>query len=162
MRIQVVGPLLAAALASAGCSFVAVRRPPPEPSPPGVPIACTESRTAPVLDTVGAVATPIVGAATWGLCAYLSSMQSWASDPTHLKCGAVIWGALLGTAAYTGSAVYGFHHTNQCRRLAEQGRPIALPSAPVPRLVAPPAAVRPVAGDGRSGSVTRAAGAEAR
>lgn len=123
MRGKRARSLLAAALAATGgCSFIAVRRPPPPPVPPDVPIECTQSRVSPVLDTVGAVATPLVGLGVWGLCSYISAMQSWSSDPTHLNCGTVLWGTILSTAAYTGSAVYGYHYTGDCRRLAEQGR----------------------------------------
>lgn len=115
--------LLAAVLAAAGgCSFVGVRRPPPSPVPPGAPIECTQSRAAPVLDTVGAVATPLIGLGTFGLCTYISAMQSWSSDPTRLSCGTVLWATAISTAAYTGSAVYGYHYTGDCRRLVEQQR----------------------------------------
>lgn len=133
-----VRPLLAAVLvAGSACSFVAVRRLPPSPVPPGAPLECTQSRAAPVLDTAGAIATPIVGVAVWGLCAYLDAMQSWSSDPSHLKCGGVLWATLAGTAAYTGSAVYGFHHTGECRRLAELQFGPAPPPPPMPPPGAP-------------------------
>lgn len=115
--------LAAALIAGCGCSFVAVRRPPPPPVPPGAPLECTQSRLAPVLDTVGAIGTPILGLATWGLCAYASAMQSWASEPRHLQCNAVLWATVVATATYTGSAVYGYHITGECRRFAEQVRP---------------------------------------
>jgi hypothetical protein len=125
-------PLLAAALvAGCGCSFVAVQRPPPPPVRPGAPLECTQSRIAPALDTAGAIGTPILGFAMWGLCAYTSAMQSWSSDPTRLKCGPVLWGTVLATAAYTGSAVYGYHSTAECRRLAEQRQAI-VPSTGMP------------------------------
>jgi len=117
-------PVLAAALAACcGCSFVAVRRAPPSPPPPGAPLECTQSSAAPGLDTAGAIVSPLLGLSTWGLCTYVSAMQSWSSDPTHMKCGLVLWATILSTAAYTGSAVYGYSSTAQCRRLAEQLQP---------------------------------------
>ncbi len=115
--------ILAAALAlGCGCSLIAVRRPPPSPVAPDAPLECTQSRVAPALDTAGAVATPIVGFTMWGLCSFVSAMQSWSSDPTRLKCSQLLWGTVFSTAAYTGSAVYGYHATGDCRRLAEQRR----------------------------------------
>ncbi len=122
------GCLVVAAVASgSGCSFVAVRRPPPAAT--AAPLECTESRVAPGLDTAGAVVTPRLGAALWGLCEYGNAMQSWASDPSRIPCSSVLWAALAGTAAYTGSAVYGFHETGACRRLAAEraARPPAVP-----------------------------------
>ncbi len=129
MRIFPGSLLLAALVASgSGCSFVAVRRPPSAPSE--APLECTRSRVAPGLDTAGAVVTPLLGVATWGLCEYGNAMQSWASEPRRLDCGAVLWAALIGTAAYTGSAVYGFHETGECRRLSAERdvRPPVVPS----------------------------------
>ena len=88
MRTHRAHRLLAAALVgSCGCSFIAVRRPPPPPVAPDVPLECTQSRVPPALDTAGAIGTPIVGFAMWGLCTFTSAMQSWSSDPSHLKCG---------------------------------------------------------------------------
>ena len=135
--------LVAAALVvgCAGCSFVAVRRAPAGPPPaPDAPLECTQSRVAPGLDTAGAIVTPIVGVVTWGLCAFAESMQSWSSDPRHLDCGLVLGATVLGTAAYTGSAVYGFHSTGTCRRLvAERARAPApeIPAHPLPANLAP-------------------------
>ncbi len=116
MRTSLEALVVAALVACAsGCSFVAVRRPPPHAT--DAPLECTDSRAAPSLDTAGAIVTPLLGLMTWGLCEYGNSMQSWASEPTRLNCASVMWATLLGTAAYTGSAVYGFHATGECRRL---------------------------------------------
>ena len=128
--------LVAAALlvGCAGCSFVAVRRAPASlPPAPDAPVECTESRTAPVLDTVGAIATPVVGLTTWFLCSVLDAMQSWSSTPQHLGCGALLWGTALGTAAYTGSAVYGYRATGTCRRLVAERSPARPPDRPSDR-----------------------------
>ena len=126
MRIHGAPRLVAAALVGAcGCSFVAVRRPPP-PAAPDVPLECTQSRVAPALDTAGAIVTPIAGLTLWGLCTFASAMQSWASDPKHLPCGLVLGGTALSTAAYAGSAVYGYRATGDCRRLADQRRMTSL------------------------------------
>lgn len=120
--MRTLAPLLLAALAatSSGCSFVAVRRPPPAVTE--APLQCTRSRAAPVLDTVGAIATPVLGLTLWGLCSFTSAMQSWSSDPDHLDCSPLLWGSVLSTAAYTGSAVYGFRATGDCRRLSAEPR----------------------------------------
>jgi hypothetical protein len=112
--------LLAAALAApGGCSFIGVRRA-PATLPPDAPLECTQSRVPPAFDTAGAVLTPILGAMVWSLCEYTASMQSWSSDPQSLNCSPVLWAAAAGTAAYIGSAVYGFHATGECRRLAAE------------------------------------------
>ena len=125
--------VVAAALVLCACSFVAVRRPPPS-SPPGAPLECTLSRLAPGLDTAGAIVTPIAGLGAFGLCTFLQTQQSWASEPQNLSCGAFLWATLGVTAAYTGSAVYGFHETGTCRRLAAQATP---PEAPPARPLSP-------------------------
>ncbi len=123
MRIRGASRLVAAALVGAcGCSFIAVRRPPRPPAAPGAPLECTESRVAPALDTAGAIVTPIAGLTLWGLCTFASAMQSWSSNPKHLSCGVVLGATALSTAAYTGSAVYGYRATADCRRLVEQRR----------------------------------------
>jgi hypothetical protein len=127
------GILLAATLAAAasGCSFASVRRPPPDPRP-DAPLECTQSRTAPALDTAGAVVTPLTGMVLWSLCAFTASMNTWASDPsgpTPAACTALAVGAVLGTTAYVGSAVYGYKTTGDCRRLAAE-RAAQPPPAP--------------------------------
>lgn len=130
--------VVVAALVLCGCSFVAVRRPPPSPPPPGAPLECTQSRVAPGLDTAGAIVTPVAGLGAWGLCTFLQTQQSWASEPRNLSCGTVLWATLGVTAAYTGSAVYGFHETGACRRLAAQAAPPEAPLArPLPPNLAP-------------------------
>jgi hypothetical protein len=115
-------PVLVAALgiATSGCSLVAVRRPPPvtaEKAP-----ECTQSRLAPGLDTAGAITSALVGVTLWGLCEYTTAISSWGSEPSHPNCGAVLWGGALSAAAYTGSAVYGFRATGECRRRTEEWR----------------------------------------
>lgn len=133
MRTPGAHALIAAALVAAcGCSFVSVRHPPPSPVAPDAPLECTQSRVAPAIDTAGAIVVPVVGLVMWGLCSYVSSMQSWSSDPGNVRCGPVLVGTIVSTAAYTGSAAYGFHATAECRRLVEQRR------AGAPRPAAPP------------------------
>ncbi len=130
-----------AALATSGCSLVAVRPPPPSPPPPGTPLECTQSRVAPGLDTAGAIVTPVVGLAALGICAFVQTQQSWASEPQDLRCGTFLWATLGITAAYAGSAIYGFHETGVCRSLAARtaveeappSRPLPPELAPVPR-----------------------------
>ncbi len=124
--------VLAAALAgTCACSFVAVRGPPRE-LPPAVEPRCTETSVAPGLDTAGAIITPLTGAFLWGLCSFSQVMQSWASDPKELSCNRIAWAALAATAAYAGSAVYGFHATSECRKLVEQRRGITPGDRPGP------------------------------
>ena len=144
MRTRGTRCVIAALLACCSCSFVAVRRPPREPVPAEVPLECTQSRLAPGLDTIGAVGVPIAGLLTWGLCSFTSAMQSWASDPQHPNCGALLWGTVISTAAYTGSAVYGYRATGECRRLVAERRAVESPGArfvPTPR--SPVATARP-------------------
>lgn len=82
--------------------------------------------------------TPLAGLGAVGLCTFLQSQQSWASDPQDLSCGTFLWATLGVTAAYTGSAVYGFHETGACRRLAAQVTPPEAPPArPLPPELAP-------------------------
>jgi len=149
MRATLESLLVAGAVATAsGCSFIGVRRPPPATT--DAPLECTRSRTAPALDTAGAIASPIIGLMVWGLCEYSNSMQSWASDPSRMNCQSVLWGAALSTAAYTGSAVYGFRSTGECRRLtAERSarpRSVGTPEVPDPAWLhdPKPEAVSPV------------------
>ncbi|HUL57626.1 MAG TPA: hypothetical protein VLU43_00035 [Anaeromyxobacteraceae bacterium] len=114
---------VAAGLVLGGCSFVTVRRPPASPPPAGAPLECTQSPAAPVLDTVGAIVTPLAGLGAYGMCTFMQAQQSWASQPQNLRCGTFLWVTIGATAAYTGSAVYGFHETGACRRLAAQVAP---------------------------------------
>ena len=121
-----------------GCSFISVRRPPTPSPPPGAPLECTESRVAPGLDTAGAIVTPIAGLGAWGLCTFMQTQQSWASEPRNMGCEAALWATLGITAAYTASAVYGFHETGACRRLGAQAAPPETPPArPLPPNLAP-------------------------
>lgn len=113
-------PVAALVALASGCSLVAVRGPPHGPIPDDVPLECTESRTAPVFDTAGAILTPLLGLSMWAMCEYTNSMQSWASDPQRQNCAALGWGTAIGTGLYAGSAVYGFRETNACRRVAAE------------------------------------------
>jgi hypothetical protein len=102
----------------AGCSFVFVPRPPPK-APPTVD--CTESRIAPISDTV------LTGGLLAGAIAGLSAKSNCPSDATDIMClgpglgaafantlGAV---ALLGAVVYGVSALDGFRDTGTCRTL---------------------------------------------
>lgn len=84
-----------------GCSFIFVRRPPSAPAR-GVPLACTTSHVAPMIDTMLAVGT--------GAGASLSALN----DPSQRQwTNALYAGAWVG--ALTASAVYGYIETNSCR-----------------------------------------------
>jgi hypothetical protein len=130
----------AVAVALCGCSFVAVRRPPQSPPPPGAPLECTQSRVAPAFDTVGAILVPLVGLSAAAVCELEQSQQSWASEPMDLHCGNIVWATAGVTAAYVASAIYGFHETGACRRVAARpplssvapGRPLPAHLAPTP------------------------------
>ena len=129
-----------AALAICACSFVGVRRAPPSPPPPGTPLECTQSRVAPGLDTAGAIVAPIAGVGAWGTCALVQSQQSWSSQPQDLRCGNLLWATVAITAAYTASAVYGFHETGACRQLAAPEATAEAdggPARPLPAHLAP-------------------------
>lgn len=113
--------LLAAALAGCcGCSFVAVRGPPSSPVAPDAPLECTRSRTAPALDTTGAIVSPLVGLGVFFLCSITEAMNSWGSDPQRLPCGALLAVGISAGVVYGGSAAYGYHVTGDCRRQLEE------------------------------------------
>jgi hypothetical protein len=115
-----VGPALAVALLS-GCSWMQVT-PPPEAAPRDTRPECTESRAAPIADTVYAVAN--FGFAIAGAVMIATTPKSC----TGAFCGvglaaqrqlggmAVISGLVAGPL-YTASAEYGFRNTARCREL---------------------------------------------
>jgi len=97
----------ACALATQGCSFVFVR-PPPDSPVAGGPPRCTESRAAPIADTVLAGAALALFAPSLGAALSCSPNCAENAGPAlSILSGAV----LLATA---GSAIYGFHETNRC------------------------------------------------
>jgi hypothetical protein len=122
-----VAPLLLASLAAtaSGCSFVAVRRPPKPP--PDAALECTESRAAPVADTVGAALTAFVGLVAYPVCLGTVSAATQAA-PGDRECAPVAVAAAAVTATYVASAIYGYRSTGECRRLQAERR--ALPPAP--------------------------------
>jgi len=133
--------VVAAALGLGGCSLVAVRRPPASPLQAGTPLECTQSPAAPILDTVGAIVTPLAGLGAYGMCSFMQAQQSWASQPKNLRCGTFLLVTIGGTAAYAGSAAYGFHQTGECRRLAARVAPLegeVVPAPPLPPHLSPP------------------------
>lgn len=106
-------------MCSTGCSFLFVNGPPPRREEQ-VAFDCTESRAAPVLDTIFA----ILQGANFAFAA-ASSDEQWAEnyngDPPLERTAAVplyIAGALL----FTGSAYYGYTNTRECRDAKMQVR----------------------------------------
>ena len=96
----------ACALATQGCSAIFVR-PPTSPATGGPP-RCTESRAAPIADTVvaGVAAAFLVPSLQAALTCSPNCAEN-AGPGLSVLSGAV----LLGTAA---SAIYGFHQTSRC------------------------------------------------
>ena len=106
--------VLAAAVASSGCSFVMVRRPPHEKDPLRWP-RCTEHHLYPIVDTVYAV---LAGAMTYTLS---KSHDEWAG------LGLIVSVPML--AGFGSSGVYGWINTTRCgtvreayEKAAEEGR----------------------------------------
>ncbi len=111
--------VIALGVTTSGCSFVAVRRPPR--IPPDAPLECTESRAAPVADTVGAVLTVLAGLVAYPVC--LGTVSAATQEaPSNRDCAPVAIAAGVVTAAYAASAIYGYKHTGTCKRLLEERR----------------------------------------
>ena len=107
-------------VALTGCSFLTMR------SPHGTPPECTESRTAPVLDTIVTGALPIVAYAIISA----NTDDSINPPPGFVKgIGAFIISlpVMLGTGA---SAMYGFVRAQRCERAKRDYQ--QLMSAPPP------------------------------
>jgi hypothetical protein len=155
----------AALLSSAtGCSFVLVKplpaAPPAAEGPGALPASaprCTESRAAPVTDTV-------VGGVLLATAAVALAASSKSCDPGSLGC--IGKGMALGigvttglpSLAFLGSATYGYSKVSQCRAARR-------PAAFRPCDVGDPACVRVSWAPPMSGPVVEAApggGAEAR
>jgi hypothetical protein len=104
--------LLLCCLLIPGCAFLTVK-----PAPlvdPGVrPVPCTQSRVAPLLDTVPAVALLLLAAAA------LSDSNGDEADLVAPIAG----GATLAALPFVISAVYGFSKTSDCAQM--NARPVA-------------------------------------
>lgn len=115
-----------------GCSLVFVRGAPEGAAryPPTVPVECTSSRWAPIVDTVfaglGGLAT------TMAAVAPESAFEGGASRGTVLG----LYGAQA--ALYAASAIHGYSSTAECRELQQQRTQLA-PGATGPGAVPPPA-----------------------
>jgi hypothetical protein len=133
-----------------GCSFVFVSGPPPhhEELPA---FACTESRVAPVLDTVFA----LLEGANFVFAAAVDD-QKWSDNfngnPPFSRSTAIpLYAAVTLLAA--GSAYYGFSNTGECREAKVQamnraqngGAPSPYAPPPAPSPYAPPPAPSPYA-----------------
>jgi hypothetical protein len=103
--------------AEAGCSWIFMKKEPPLPIEPTPPVECTSSATAPIVDTVVAVATgvtAIVGVV--GGLIVLQDSTGWEGLNAAGWIGVGILAALFPIP--TGfSAAYGFKHANACERL---------------------------------------------
>jgi len=116
-------------LASTGCSWLGMTRPPQPPIDPSSPVTCTTSRAAPILDTTAAV---LVGGASvavtaWGIanpaksgpCSWLStnSSCSFFAFESGAQKAAVIAGGLVGVGfavMEAFSAADGFRWASTC------------------------------------------------
>lgn len=115
-----------------GCSLLTVRGAPS--SDPGVrPVHCTESRGAPVVDTVTASA--LLGPAVFllSLGIYLAATDPGGSDVPNPGGLAIIAGIPLGIAGlpFAVSAWRGYTATGRCRRMNHTplpARPASVPS----------------------------------
>lgn len=116
MRARLMSCALALA-ASSGCSYVFVIGPPdpPDPPAPGAAVACTEGRTAPVIDTMLLASNAI----SMGLNA--SRANSVDGDEEYPNAKSYLIGSMIGVALYGSSALYGYKKTGACRELRSQG-----------------------------------------
>ncbi|MCC6215357.1 MAG: hypothetical protein IT376_10840 [Polyangiaceae bacterium] len=123
--------MLLALTGAQGCSFIFVRGAPEGAAqyPPTVPVECTESRWAPIVDTVLASVTGLItiGAAV----APESAFDDGASRSV------LVAGYGLNTLLHGSSAWYGYSETAECRQV-KATRP------PPPPAVAPPPGAAPV------------------
>ncbi len=111
-------------LATSACSWATMARPPPTPIEPIPPVACTTSRLAPALDTVGAVLLGVPGVITTaygiatpvcsGFC--LLQPQSNGDKGTLIAVGLILAG--LGTVEAI-SAATGYSWASDCEGLKE-------------------------------------------
>jgi hypothetical protein len=98
-----------------GCSFAFVSR--TRSQPPAEPISCTQSRTAPVVDTVLAVL--MAG----GVMLFADdSFCEGEENPGDCKKGAKAAAVTAGieSIAFGFSAWYGYRHTSQCRQAVHE------------------------------------------
>jgi hypothetical protein len=105
---------LTLAFASSGCSLIFVKPPPRAPLRPvdGSPTACTSSKLAPVLDTLGA------GLEGVRIAYAATAPDSVYADPKQPLSRAADIGLGVGFAAlFVGSAIYGYGNTARCARL---------------------------------------------
>ncbi|HEY6909096.1 MAG TPA: hypothetical protein VI356_06990 [Myxococcales bacterium] len=113
-------PLLAALLfCAAGCSFMAVRRPPPGPLAADPAADCTTSRIAPALDVAGGVLFTSLAAFGLGLTTCSHDPHEFLDLCPSNKAGPVAF--TVGMAASAGllfwSAADGFKNTGRCREV---------------------------------------------
>lgn len=113
-------------LATTGCSWVTMTRPPQPPVEPAPPATCTTSRLAPALDTVGAVLLVVPGAVTtgYGIATPVCTQGFCLLEPGSGGSKAAIIGVgvlMLGLAAVeTASAVTGYGWASACEALKER------------------------------------------
>jgi hypothetical protein len=129
--------VVALAFTQLGCSLLFLQEAPPPGVRPGkerdAP-ACTERNTLPVVDTVVA---GVSGALVLG--SLVSSDMPSPGHPTREE--RITRGVLLGTGALVGgvsavSAMWGYYHTNECRRYLHppevERNPLSEPADPMP------------------------------
>jgi hypothetical protein len=106
---RLVAVVAVAAVAVSGCSWLFVSTPPSVTPPPTVPLSCTESRAAPVLDTI--VAVPYAAMAFAG-----AAVMTDSDDDVDEAIGtALLISGAIPALVYGLSAAYGYRHTRRCR-----------------------------------------------
>jgi len=132
-----VAAVAVAAASQAGCSWAFMTRPPQTPVAAELPLTCTESRAAPVLDTAGAAFMATLGIA--GAAAVADFGQAFAGSPCVGACIAgmavVLVPTLAAATVYGFSAAHGYSGAGRCEDLRSwQGACIAGDSAACERL----------------------------
>lgn len=114
-------------VACPGCSLIFVKGPPeqPEKVPANVPIDCTSSRFAPVLDS-------LVGGYQVFRTGFALTAPDSAYSGSALNRPADIAIGLGLTALFVGSAVYGYSNTSKCDAANEiRSKQVIMPAQPV-------------------------------
>lgn len=120
-----IAAVLGASLVGAGCSFITVRGAPAQ-DPGYRPVPCTQSRIAPIADTIPALVLLGISAAI---------IADISNDDAGME-GRALAGLLvavpfaIGGAPFALSAWYGYHRTGRCRDLNQAPLAPVSPSGP--------------------------------
>lgn len=121
MIARLLSLVLACSLAS--CSWSFVKKAPDSPPATRAYVDCTDSRVAPVIDTVGAALFVIPTMLPF----YLASVDPEFRDDNEDFKLLAIWGAIFGgaTLAYGLSARSGFSSAKRCRQMRAAASPMS-------------------------------------